>query len=158
MQELFASLPTAVHVDFLLDTCMLFYLFEHQHEKALRSFCEENKVGITSFNVEEVLHHTHHVNHTVRERLRKEIKSGLLLHVVVIPVHPGNADLEKNFISAYDPALLQIIPDPSDAVLFVQAAKIGADVLTRDKHHLFTTQLENYAHEAGIRVLNNLIN
>lgn len=157
MQELFSALPTTTTADFLLDTCMLYYLIEHQHMKALHVFCEEHKVGITSFNVEEVVHHAHHVNHTVRERLRQEIKNGLKLYVVAVPVHPGNVDMEKSFVNAYDPKILQLCPDPSDAVLFVQAAKMGADVLTRDKHHLFTTKLENYASEAGIRVLNNLI-
>ena len=140
-----------------MDTCMLYYLIEHQHTKALREFCAKHVVGITSFNLEEVLHHAHHVNHNVRERLRHEIKNGLQLHVVVVPVHPGNVDMEKSFVSAYDPKILRLCPDPSDAVLFVQAAKMGANVLTRDKHHLFTTKLENYAQEAQISIYNNLV-
>jgi len=143
-------------VDFVVDTCFLYYLFEHQHDKAFKETCDEYVVVLTSFTAEEFLFHSHHVNHVVRERFRSAVKNGLRLFFYEIPVSPGNPEAEKNFVSEFDEMLLKIIPDPSDAVLLVAAIKLKADVLTRDKHHLFTTKLENYVYDRGLQVLNNL--
>jgi predicted nucleic acid-binding protein len=70
-------------------------------------------------------------------------------------VSPGDREGERKFIQDFDNELFGIIPDPSDAVLLVAALRTKTNVLTRDKHHLFTTKLENYISEAGIKVYNN---
>ena len=158
MKELFDKFPVLEkdqHPEYLVDTCFVYYLFEHRHEKEFIKFCEDHVVAITSFNQEEFLFHAHHVNHTVKERFRHFVKTGARLHTVAVPVSPGNPDAEKEYIRSIDPKLLEIIPDPSDAVLCAAALVLKANVLTRDKHHLFTAALENYASEHHLAVLNN---
>lgn len=162
MKELFDKLPhtrmseTLAHkISYLVDTCFMYFMFE-KHEKDFLKFCKSTTVGITSFNVEELLYHSHDVNHTIRTRIRSAIKNNLYLVVVDVDVSPGNPFIEKDFIEKIDPALLNIIPDPSDAVLAAVAKSIHSDILTRDKHHLFTSSLENYFVENGLKVLNNI--
>ncbi|MBW2968399.1 hypothetical protein KY362_08015, partial [Candidatus Woesearchaeota archaeon] len=67
-------------------------------------------------------------------------------------VSPGDREGEKSYVQRFDPEILRLVPDASDAVLLVLALKIRADVLTKDKHHLFTTAAENYLKEYGVRV------
>lgn len=162
MKELFDLLaqgdmrsPLAQQTQYLIDTCFFYEAFAH-HEKEFIEFCKNNAVGITSFNVEEVLFHSHDVNHHIRNRIRSAIKENLNLVVIQAPVSPGDPIAEKEFIEKYDQNLINLIPDPSDAVLAAVASSIGAHVITRDKHHLFTTQLENYFNEKGLKVLNNI--
>ena len=145
----------AHRVDYLVDTCFIYHIFQ-DHEKAFVDFCKNHSVGITSFNVDEVLFHSHDVNHHIRNRLRSAIKEGLFLTVIDVPVSPGNPFAEKSFIEQVDAPLVNIVPDPSDAVLAAVAKSVHAHVLTRDKHHLFTSLLENYFQENGLQVLNNL--
>ncbi len=158
MKELIEKLPRYVEgpVDFVVDTCFLYYLFEKQHENAFVESCAEHIVVLTSFTADEFLFHSHDVNHDVRERFRHAIKHGLRLFYYEMPVHPGDREGEKTFVHNYDENLLKLIPDPSDAVLLVAALTLKADVLTRDKHHLFTTKLQNYVYDKGLQVLNNL--
>lgn len=155
MNELFETLPRVTHADYFIDTCFLYYIFAHQKDKEFRLFCEEHIVALTSFNIGEVLFHAHDVNHTFREHFRKFLKSDGRLFRYDMSVSPGDREGEKKFISDFDTNLLEIIPDPSDAVLIVAAMKTKTNVLTRDKHHLFTTKLENYIADFGISVLNN---
>ena len=76
--------------------------------------------------------------------------------VVDVPVHPGDAVGEKAFVNHVDPHLLNIIADPSDAVLIAAALRTGSPVLTKDKHHLFTTVLNNYLNDSGVRVFKEM--
>ncbi len=158
MKELVKILPKyeSGPIDFVVDTCFLYYLFEHQHEKAFVETCNEYIVVLTSFTAEEFFFHRHDVNEEVRERFRKTAKNGLRLFYYEVPVSPGNPEAERDFIKSFDSELLTVVPDPSDVILLVVALQLKADILTRDKHHLFTTKLENYVYTRGIQVLNNL--
>ncbi len=139
-------------VKYFLDTCFVFNTLG-QHEKELLHFCEENEVGITSFNLEEINFNLHKMSHEIKVRWR-DFSKDAKFEKVEVEVKPGNPENEKNYVSSFDKDLLQIIPDPSDAVLLVSAIKHRANIITRDKHHLFTTELENYLNGYGIRVLN----
>lgn len=155
MKELFDSLPRTESADVLIDTCFLYFIFEHNHEKEFVKYCEDNVVALPSFTVEEVLHHSHHVSHVFRERFRHLVKEGLKLRVIDISVHLGDPEGEMAFVRNIDEELIHLIPDHSDAVIAAVAVKIKADILTRDKHHLFTTTLQNYFSSKGIAVKNN---
>ncbi len=155
MKELFNTLPRVSKADWLLDTCFVYYIFEHHKEDDLIEFCKENSVAITSFTVKEILHHLHDVNHIVRERLRYLIKHSILLGVVEIPVSPGEIDEEIGYIVATDEKILHLVPDHSDGVIAAIAVKLKANIITRDKHHLFTTVLEDYFKSKGLLVKNN---
>lgn len=155
MKELFNQLEKwTLQVDFFIDTCFLYYIFDNQLEKEFVSFCDKYIVALSSFTIEEVLFHRHDVSHVFRERFRHEVSEGLRLYRVDTPVHPGERERERSFVAEFDKALLQLIPDPSDAVLLVVALEHKANVLTRDKHHLFTTKLENFLIDQGISVYN----
>ena len=54
-----------------------------------------------------------------------------------------------------DKNILKIVSDPSDAVLVACGILTKSDIITRDKHHLFTVELENFLKRYNIRVLNN---
>lgn len=155
MKELFDSLPRTSSADWLIDTCFLYYIFQHQKEKELIDFCKQHSVAITSFTVEELLYHMHDVKHIVRERLRHLIKESALLAVIDVDVHPGEIDQEIGFVVGVDEQLIHLIPDHSDAVVAAVAVRVGANILTRDKHHLFTTVLSDYLHEKNLTVQNN---
>lgn len=160
MKELFNKLPrlSGQHIDFLVDTCFLFFIFQHGLVKEFKNFCSLHTVAITSFNAEEFAFHSHDVSSDIRVHFRSFVKSKPKFLYVPSPVSPGDRDGEKNYILAFDPLLLILIPDPSDAVLVVEAIKLHANIFTRDKHHLFTTVLNNYLDEKGIEVYNNLPN
>ena len=72
-----------------------------------------------------------------------------------VDVSPGKREDEVAFSNTVDNNILKIISDPSDAVLVACGIVTNSDILTRDKHHLFTVELENYLKKYGIRVLNN---
>jgi hypothetical protein len=59
-------------------------------------------------------------------------------------------------VHGIDPELIQLVPDHSDAVIAALAYKIKANILTRDKHHLFTVDLQNYFSQKNIRIQNNV--
>lgn len=155
MKELFNALPRVNKANWLLDTCFVYYIFEHQKERELIDFCKENDVALTSFTVEELLYHMHDVNHNVRERLRYLIKHSVLLGVVELNVHPGEIDQEIAYVIGVDERLIHLIPDHSDAVVAAAAVKLGANIITRDKHHLFTNVLSDYFKEKNLLVKNN---
>ena len=96
----------------------------------------------------------HDVKNMVRERLRHLIKNSTPLGVVELNVHPGEIDQEIGFVMGVDEKLIHLIPDHSDAVIAAAAVKLGANIITRDKHHLFTTILSDYLKELGLLVKN----
>lgn len=155
MKELFDALPRTNSAEYLLDTCFLYYVFDHRKERELIEFCSKHCVALTSFTVEEILHTYKHVSHMIRDRLRHLIKNSVLLSVIDIAVHPGEIDEEIGYIVGIDEKLLHIIPDHSDAVLAATAVKFSAHMITRDKHHLFTTVLSDYFKGKGLEVKNN---
>lgn len=155
MQELIDGLERNSKVDYLLDTCFLFYSLEHGHTKKLLDFCGSHSVGMSSFNLSEVDHVHHRLKGTMNHHLRDFLKQKVV-SCVPVGVVPGDRDGERKYVAEFDEKLLHIVPDASDAVLFVQALRVGANVLTRDKHHLFTAVAENYSEKYGIEVLNEI--
>lgn len=153
MKELIVSLPTALRVDYLIDTCFLIHAFEGGHSKQMLEFCSSKKVGMSSFNLEELDHVSHRLKGTEDHHIREFLKSGKLFRIDV-PVHPGDREGEMSFVEAYDHEILRRVPDPSDAVLLVLALKMGANILSRDRHHVFTALAENYSEAKGIEILN----
>ncbi len=157
MKEIFDALPTCNLQDeeakecILLDTCFFIHTFEHQKEHQLRELMEKYAVAMTSFNVEEFLLKEHVVDERVREYARKFLKKNAL-QIITVPVSPGNYLQEKSFVHAIDPELLSAIPDASDAVLIAAGIKTNGTILTKDKHHLFTTKLENFLQKYSIAV------
>jgi predicted nucleic acid-binding protein len=156
MKEIFEKLP---HVKIgeesgrfiLLDTCFFIHTFEHQKEHQLKDMVAANNVGMTSFNVEEFLFKEHVVDERVREYARKFLKVHPIT-IIDIDVHPGNVIQEREFVKSADSELLMEVPDASDAVLIAAAIRMSSIVLTKDKHHLFTTKLENYLQRYDIQV------
>ncbi len=157
MREIFEKLPHITIDDgnakgyVLLDTCFFIHTFEHQKEHQLKDLVAAKSVGMTSFNVEEFLYKEHVVDERVREYARKFLKTHPIT-IIDINVHPGNLIQEREFIRTADPEILKDVPDASDAVLIAVAIKTRSTVLTKDKHHLFTTKLENYLNKHGIAV------
>lgn len=158
MKELFEALthkkmddPTAKNL-VLIDTCFLIHTFEHQKESQLKELIAAGSVGITSFNAAEFVLKEHDVDEKVRESMRKLLKKHPQITIIDVPAVPGDREGEKRFVNSVDSGLLAEIPDASDAVLIAAAIKTGSTVLTKDKHHLFTTKLENYLHKYNIEV------
>ncbi len=147
MKELFASLE---HVNsgenyIFLDTCFLFDLFDKG-----KSLVKGYRYAVSSFNVEELISVSHRL-HKDKVQLRRMLK-GHSFVVYDIDVHIGDIDSEKKFVKSVDKELLKLIPDASDAVLLALAVKTKSVVLTKDKHHLFTVELENFISRYGIKV------
>ena len=148
MKELFDKFPTVgleVKNLVLLDTCFIFDLLDKEY-----TLIPGHTYGLTSFNVEELLKVGHRL-HKMKVRLRRFLKSNTFL-IVETPVHIGDYDQEKEFVNSIDSELLKHIADPSDAVLLAVAIKTNSIVLTKDKHHLFTVELENYLRKYDIKV------
>lgn len=135
----------------LLDTCFFIHTFEHQKDAKLRELMQKTEVAMTSFNVEEFLFKEHVVDERVREHARKFLKNNKLT-IIDVPVHPGQYESEKIFVRSVDNELLKDISDTSDAVIIAVAVKTNSNILTKDKHHLFTVKLENYLNKYGIQV------
>jgi predicted nucleic acid-binding protein len=156
MKEIFEKLPSinlseAEKPYVLLDTCFFINIFEHQKEHHLKDLMKKYSVAMISFNVEEFLFKEHSVNERVREYARKFLKQHEFT-IINIDVHPGDRNGEKEFVNNIDSELLKEVPDASDAVLIAAAIKTNSVVLTKDKHHLFTTKLENYLNKYNIQV------
>ena len=148
------SIPFTKCRDFiLLDTC--FIVDSLNHPDKLKMISEMVNVGITSFNIEELIHIEHKLNHSTRKELRKFLKI-FDYTILEVPVHPGNFEEEKDFVRSVDNNLLMKIPDASDAVLIAVAAKTHSTIYTKDKHHLFTTNLENFLVQYDIKVLKTI--
>ncbi len=152
MRELFASLervPLRAGLDRpLLDTCFLLDLAERRQLHTLL----HAPVATTSFNLEELEHVSRRMHDKTKEELRHFFKTHPDLVIVDVPVHPGDRAAERSFVAEVDPDLLLKVPDASDAVLVAAAIRCRCDVFTKDKHHLFTVQLENYLHAYDLRV------
>lgn len=147
MKEILDELERTDNADSLLDTCFLLYEVEHHHEKQIKG-------AITSFNAEELIHVSHKISSELKLKIRHFLKKHSI-KVLNIPVSPGNADEERKYVEEADPSLLKEIHDPSDAVLIAAAIKNNVKIVyTRDKHHLYTAELENYLNKYGIEVLN----
>jgi hypothetical protein len=130
-------------------------MFEKGKVKDLVSFCGAHKVVMSSFNLLEFVHMHHHLGGPVNHHVRDFLKQKLIVRVPV-DVRPGEREKEREYVDSFDEDLLRLVRDPSDAVLLVQAMKLGANVLTRDKHHVFTTACENHVKDHGIVVLNDI--
>ncbi len=147
MKALFDALPRTNDNNLvLLDTCFFIDVFSRGLVSDLSDFCSRNKVALTSFNVEELLHviKKNEIPHHVKDHIRHFIENNESLFVLELPVHPGNSELEKTFVENADPELLRHVKDPSDAVLAAAALLHKSVILTKDKHHLFTSELVNY--------------
>lgn len=155
MQELIDSLDVKDKVDYLLDTCFVLHTIGKDHTKKLVKFCETHSVGMSSFNLQEIDHVHHRLDGTLNHHLRDFLKKKLV-SCVPVGVSPGDREGERAYVAAFDEKLLHIVPDASDAVLLVQALQLRANVLTKDKHHLFTVDAENYISEYGIKVMKEL--
>lgn len=155
MRRLLDALEKGSDVNYLIDTCFLIYCLEKDKMKELESFCSENSVGLSSFNAAELDHIHGRFPGPLNRHLRNFLKQKLI-KLVEVDVVPGQRAKEKKYVESFDPAMLKQVHDPSDAVLLSLAAKIRADVLTRDKHHLFTVDVENYLSEYGIKVLKEI--
>jgi len=158
MKEIFESLPKISILDenaidyVLLDTCFFIHTFEHQKEHHLKDLMSTRNIGMTSFNVGEFLLKEHVVDERVRESARRFLKKYPSITIIDIDASPGDRESEKLFVNSIDPTLLKDVADASDAVLIAAAIKTGSQVLTKDKHHLFTTKLENYLKKYDIKV------
>ncbi|MGV8141455.1 MAG: PIN domain-containing protein [Candidatus Woesearchaeota archaeon] len=155
MKEIFAALPRVeldtTEKNILLDTCFFIHTFENQHEHQLKELMKIYSVAMTTFNAEEFLLKEHVVDERVREYVRKFLKKYPII-LINVNVHPGDRESEKRFVNGVDDELLKDIPDASDAVLIAAAIKTKSNVLTKDKHHLFTVKLENYLNKHGLGV------
>jgi len=155
MQELIDTLEQKTKADYLLDTCFLMHILETDRLKHLEDFCRSNSVGMSSFNLKE-LSNRHHILHgTLSHHLRNFLKQKMVCNIP-LDFGPGEREKEREYVSGFDPKLLEVVRDPSDAVLLVLGLKIRANILTRDKHHIFTTKAENYLSTHGIKVMNEL--
>ena len=155
MQEIIDALEKSFSVNYLIDTCFLIHMLENNQAHHLLRFCQSKRAGISSFNLEELNKIHHKLERNVKHRLRTFLKEKAVC-CVPVEVRPGEWTAERNYVRGFDDKLLKTVPDASDAVLLVLALKIKANVLTRDKHHIFTTQAENYLKYYGIEVLNSL--
>lgn len=113
------------------------------------------KLATTSFNIDELMFVEHRLGHEVRSRLRDFFRESQIL-IVDVPVVPGDREAERSFVNSVDDKLLANVSDPSDAVLIAAAIRTGSCIVTRDKHHLFTVQLEDFLKPYGIRVYKDL--
>jgi predicted nucleic acid-binding protein len=157
MKDLFENLPKLTlqdKVDYLIDTCFFIWIFEHHKEKDFMKFLQTNKCAVTSFNVEELIHVEHRLHDNIKVATRKFFHKVENLFVLEVPVHPGNPGQEHAFVKLILPAIDETEHDPSDAVMVAAAVKVGANVLTRDKHDIFNTRLENFLQDYDIKVLN----
>ncbi len=151
MHELFSALPhrslaTARHL-LLLDTCFLIAMAAERRLSGLAA----PRLATTSFNLLELDHVHHHLTGSAKHELRRFLRRGELL-VLELPVVPGDRAAERSFVAQVDPSLLREVPDASDAVLAAAALATASDVLTKDKHHLFTTALRNHFQQRGLHV------
>jgi len=151
MKELLENLEKTLSANYLLDTCFIINTCI-QHEAQLEAFCKNNNVAISSFTAEELDYVKKHLTGTENHAVRRFLKQRLI-RIVSCPVSPGDRIGERNYVSAYDSKILQIIPDASDAVLVVHALQLGAHIVTKDKHHIFTTVAENYVQKHRIQIL-----
>ena len=139
-------------IDFLIDTCFLVWVLEHNKEKSLKKFAMNNKVAITSLNAEEFTYICRHLSDKIKVSARKFFCSNPNIFFLELPIHPGNQKAEHEFVRSILPELESKEHDPSDAVLLAAAIKTSANVITRDKHDIFNVHLENFVNKKGINI------
>ena len=153
MKELIDNLT---HVDnleqgsILLDTCFFISCFEHT--KNIKRLEGMTNLCMTSFNIAELMHIEHRLKHELKTRIRKFFHKADNLKILDIDVKPGEWDKERSFIADVDTELLKHVHDPSDAVLIAVAIRFRAKVMTKDKHHLYTSDLANFLNRYDIRI------
>lgn len=157
MKELIENLK---HISFssarsfvLLDTCFLANVFEHAERT--KELLKLKNLAMISFNAEEFIHIEKNLPHETRKMARK-VFSDKNITIIDIDVHPGEWQTEKKFVNSIEPMLLKKIADASDAVLIAAAISTRSDVLTKDRHHIYTAALENLANEYKIKVCKEL--
>jgi len=149
MKELIEKIEKTSEADYLLDTCFLIYEFSKGNTKQLEEFCKKEKVAMVSFNLNELEHVLKKKPGPITRHMREFLKENIIKNYA-IDVLPGEWEKEKRYVQKYDTDLLRIIPDTSDAIMAVAALKTGATILTRDRHHVFTSITEN----RGLKVSN----
>jgi len=157
MKELLKKLPHAnfnTKIDYLIDTCFFIWIFEHNKDKQFEKFLKKNACAITSFNAEELIHVTHRIHDKLKEAERRFFHNSANLFLLKIPIHPGNKDKEKKYVTSIMKDFNCKEHDPSDAVLLATAVRVNADILTRDKHDLFNAHLNNCFKKYEIKILN----
>lgn len=161
MKEFLSRLRQTMLMDFeqknaiLVDTCFLIDVFDKSHQAKFEEFCEIHNVVLTSFNAEELSYNIHRIHEKAKEHLKKFLKKSNIT-LLNISLSPGSSVQERAYVEMIDPELLEKVHDPSDAVLVATAIRIQANILTKDKHHLFTTQLENFLNKYSIKVYKEL--
>lgn len=153
MKELITKLKHVDAIDegsILLDTC--FFISCFKHVKNIRLLEDMTNLCMTSFNIEELLHIERHLKHELKTRIRKFFHKADNLSVLDINVLPGEWDKERSFVAEVDQELLKHVHDPSDAVLIAAAIKFKSQVMTKDKHHLYTSDLANFLHRYDVRI------
>lgn len=141
---------------YILDTCFLIYEIEKGNTRKLENFCKENACYLNSFNVEElekVERRIPNIKHAVESFLKKK-----LIKIIKLDIHIGDVNTEKLFAEDTDKELLKKIADPSDAVMVAAGIQTKSDILTRDKHHVFTIEVEKEISKFGIKILNTFPN
>lgn len=136
----------------LVDTCFFIDELRHHKDEELGG----KGLALLSFNAHELVHVAKHLPEADKKHIRKFLKAHPNILVVDVPVIPGDWEGEQAFVNHVNPDLLKLIPDASDAVLLAAALARRCPVLTKDKHHLFTTTLENYVQDYGIRVFKEM--
>ena len=134
----------------LLDTC--FFISCFKHAKNIHRLETMQNLCMTSFNIGELLHAEHHLNHELKTRIRKFFHKAENLKILNIDVKPGEWDEERSFVDNVDPELLKHVHDPSDAVLIAAAIRFKAKVMTKDKHHIYTSDLANFLNKYKIKI------
>ncbi len=138
----------------ILDTCFILHELLNNREKRLIDFCSENLVLVTSFNVEELKKVSRKLGHN--KRVVRDFLNRADLVFVDVPVHLGDVEGERAFVDALSSDILKKVRDPSDAVLVAAAILSNSVILTRDKHHLFTSTLSNELRKYNLSVFNDL--
>jgi predicted nucleic acid-binding protein len=101
---------------------------------------------------------THTIHDKLKEAERRFFHHTSNLHLLSIPVHPGDKTAEQRFVKQLLPDFDCREHDPSDAVILAVAVKIHANILTRDKHDLFNVALKNCLNDYDIKVFNTFPN
>lgn len=131
----------------LVDTCFLLREIEKGRENQLLKL----DFVMTSFNLEELMYVVKHIDHSLKAKIRHFL-GRKRFKILELPIHPGNIEHEREFVNSVDPKLLSLVHDPSDAVLLAAAITTRSNILTKDKHHLFTQNLKNYISKYEISV------
>lgn len=136
----------------LLDSCFFLNLFENHKQYMLSEFISNNNVCLTSFNAAEILHRLNRFDEKVFHNISHFLFSSPNITILDINVYPGNKTAEVNYVTEIGPELLNIIPDPSDAVLAACAIKFNSDIITKDRHHLYTNDLKHFFEKHNLEV------